>query len=138
RDFGPRLAQSTARLPAERCSRLWRVEVLRGGLAARLIEDHRPKGSSYRGGDGVDDLAHREPLSRAEVERLARGDVRGRKRQVRGDDVVDVDVVAHRRAVAAQDRTLAAQERADRSWDDATPVPVADAVDVPAPGDARG
>ncbi len=115
-------------------SKCWSRISARAVFSMTGARSSRPASLQDRAGDLEDGGGLRRP----EVERLAADlgqlDALGH-REVGVDRVVDIHVVAPVPAVGADDRGLAGERRPDRPGDQAAPVQVPAAVDVPAARD---
>src|SRR5215213_1328117 len=131
-----------ARRPVEQAARLRRAQVLVLDLVRRLVADIGLERRAHLRQNVANEIEHGHLNLVREVEALA-GELGARTQRfgeahVRPDAVLDVEVVAHERAVGADDRALAVQHRPNGAGHEPIPVQVPTAIEIAAAGDRHG
>src|SRR6516162_1940457 len=108
-------------------------------LVESLVKNDRFQIGINLGANGIDHFNDAQWLSSGKIEGLARKLRISAQRfcqiEVRINRILDVNVIADESAVRTYHRTLAAEERANGSGNDAIPVQVAAAKEIAAAGD---
>ena len=124
---------------SDAATRFGAVEVLPLNFVVRLVlDDRREVGPAQAGQNRLHHLQYRHRRFRAEVERFTHEPVLGDsfgQRQVRGDRITHVEVVAHKGAVAPNHRRCLVQGGANSAGDEPVEIEIAATVQVAAPRD---